>query len=278
MVLVFTNMWPMWVSTIFYCLSAITLTYAVYIFVIYFRKIKNSIRELLHRNRFTKRLLTDYEYRTLFFSRCSFFINFAYATFTIILGVVIRSVWYFSLAIYYFILSIMRYIITRTGNKLTKLDIKHHEDLSSKKSKIYLATGISMFVLDYAMLTPIILMLINRKQNVIMLDWFAIMIAAYTFYKLSVAIYNIFKASKSKDRVIQSLRNINLSDAIMSTLSLQISLVTVFGEGNNSMYWMNVASGIAVPVLVGVIGILMIVKASKELKNKKKEKNNEQKI
>ncbi len=275
-----TNFLPEWVAIIFYVLSAIFLTYIVYLIVINFKTAKTKIKEKLESYKTTNRLMHDYEYRTLFFARLSFFINTGFAIFTAILGILEKSIWYGALASYYIILSLLRYIITRNGNKLTRLDVKHNENLVHKKSKIYLACGISMLVLTFAMIVPVVLMVINLKQTNYIFDWFIFAIAAYTFYKVVLAIYNLIKAKKSKDRLIQSLKNINLADAGVSLLSLQVSLIAIFGgsETATAMAALNIITGAVVLGVVAVLGIIMIVGGSRDFKTQKENTHEREEI
>lgn len=262
---------PEIINYIIYCFAAIILSYVVYIIVIKFKYIKKSVKDKLYSRKLTSRLMKDYEYRTLFFARMSLLFNISYAIFTAVLGILEKSIWYGALATYYIILSLMRYIITRTGNKLTKFDLEHKETLQKKKAKIYFACGLSMLLLDFVMITPVILMVINLKKMNYIFDWFIFAIAAYTFYKVTLAIYNIFKAMKTKDRLIQSLKNITLADAGVSLLSLQVSLIATFGDGFVGTEIMNIATGSVVLLVVATIGIIMIINGKKELKILQKE-------
>ena len=262
---------PDFVSYIIYCFAAIFLTYSIYIIVIKFKFIKNGIKDKLYSTKTTKRLMEDYEYRTLFFARVSLLFNIGYAIFTAVFGVLEKSIWYGALATYYIILSLLRYIITRNGNKLTKFDLEHKETLQQKKAKIYFACGLSMLLLDFVMIAPVVLMIVNLKKVNYNFDWFIFAIAAYTFYKVTLAIYNIFKAMKTKDRVIQSLKNITLADAGVSLLSLQVSLIVTFGDNFSGSTIMNIATGVVVLSVVAVIGTIMIINGRKELKFLQKE-------
>ena len=140
-----------------------------------------------------------------------------------------------------------------------------------KKAKIYFACGLSMLLLDFVMIAPVVLMIVNLKKVNYIFDWFIFAIAAYTFYKVTLAIYNIFKAMKTKDRVIQSLKNITLADAGVSLLSLQVSLIVTFGDNFSGATIMNIATGVVVLSVVAVIGIIMIINGRKELKLLQKE-------
>ncbi len=95
----------------------------------------------------------------------------------------------------------------------------------------------------------------------------AIASAAYTFYKVTLAIYNLAKVKRYKDPLLQSFRNINRTDASVSLLALQTTMVAVFSEGADAeMKILNCVTGFFVCVLTIVLGIFMIVRANQKLK------------
>ena len=93
-------------------------------------------------------------------------------------------------------------------------------------------------------------------------------VAAYTFYKLGIAIYNIFKARRYDNLYIQSIRNINLVSALVSILVLQVALFQAFAPEAN----LGVANGLtggAVAIVILALSIFMIYKANKLLESSK---------
>ena len=96
----------------------------------------------------------------------------------------------------------------------------------------------------------------------------AITSAAYTFYKIIFAIVNVFKVRRMQDPMLQCFRNINLTDAAVSLLTLQVTLVAVFSdERTETMNILNAVTGFIVCALTVVMGILMIVRSTIRLKN-----------
>lgn len=67
--------------------------------------------------------------------------------------------------------------------------------------------------------------------------------------------------------MLQSYRNINLTDAAVSLLSLQVTLVAVFSDEQTiNMNALNAVTGFVVCALTIVLGALMIVNATVRLK------------
>ena len=104
-------------------------------------------------------------------------------------------------------------------------------------------------------------------------------IAAFTFYKLTLAIVNMFKAHKQTDLCIQSIRNINLANALISLLVLQVALFQAFSPQSNTSF-ANALTGGAIAIAIISLGIFMIIKSNKILKNNKinQNKNTQQDI
>ena len=96
----------------------------------------------------------------------------------------------------------------------------------------------------------------------------AISSAAYAFYKLTLAMINLFKAKNWKDPLVQSLRNVSLTDALVSLFALQTTLVALYSSGEQNMMALNIAVGIAVMVTGIVSGVLLIVGGAKLLAGK----------
>lgn len=94
-----------------------------------------------------------------------------------------------------------------------------------------------------------------------------IALAAYTFYKLVTAIVNFRKARKDDEATIFTIRNINIAEALISLLNLQMAMFQSFGTGETeNSHVMNIISGAAVSLLVLILGLLLVVKASKKLR------------
>jgi len=240
---------------ILYPISAILLSYFIYTIVYLSPKIKTAIINSLNKHNFTRALLLNYGYRTIIFSIFSFIINISYVAFMGTLGIINKSVWYISLAVYYLVLSLMK------GN-VYHSKIKHNTPY--KQARAYRYAGI-MFILMTIAFSGIIVLIYTSNM---MFEYAGLMIyvvATFTFYKLSLAIYNIFKARKQEDLYIQTIRNINLASALISIVVLQVAMFQSFApEYNTSIA--NGLTGAGVSLIILSLGIYMIIKANIKLK------------
>lgn len=92
----------------------------------------------------------------------------------------------------------------------------------------------------------------------------AISIAAYTFYKITMAVINMVKVRKMQPPILITIRNIGGADALVSMLTLQTTMLASFpGNGSLDANRMNGVTGLAVCVLISVLEISMIYYAYK---------------
>lgn len=256
-------------SYVLYAGAAVLLGYTVYTGIRFAPAAKAAVVERAKRHRFTGNLIGDYGFRTIVFAVCSFAVNAAYVILNAVLAVLAESVWYASVAGYYLFLSGLRFGILSGGHKVRQKAGEDAQKLYEGKLKLYRGCGIALLVLETALGVAVTQMVLSESPSV-HTQIMAIASAAYTFYKVSLAIYNLVKVRRYKDPLLQSFRNINMTDASVSLLALQTTMVAVFSEGTDAkMNILNGVTGFFVCILTIVLGIFMIVRASRKLKGLK---------
>ena len=83
------------------------------------------------------------------------------------------------------------------------------------------------------------------------------------------------KDRKRKASVDSSVRMLELSQAIFAIFSLQAGLLHTFGAGESWEYWLNLAVGCVVCLLTVAMGLYMIRRANREIKNLQEKHNGE---
>lgn len=240
---------------ILYVISAISLTYFVYTMVIFAPKVKQGIINLLQKYKFTNTLLQDYGYRTIVFSVCSFIINAAFISLMAVMTFMSKSAWYFTIMAYYIVLVIMK------GNVFYSKR-KHNNEI--KEARAYRFTGI-MFILMTIVFSGVIALIYKANYYFEYAGLLIYAVAAFTFYKLSFAIYNVFKVRRFDNLYLQNIRNINLASALISIIVLQVAMFQAFSPNSNSGF-ANAITGFGVSAIILTLGILMIIKSNKKLK------------
>lgn len=122
---------------------------------------------------------------------------------------------------------------------------------ADNRQKIHTIVSIILIIMNSALIMPITLMVIDKKNvSISMIP--AISIATYTTFKTIMASINLKKSKKSDDLLIKDLRNINFIDALISVLTLQNTLISVKGENNRpEMFRLSaVSSGIGLAVII----------------------------
>lgn len=248
-----------------YALAALTLFYSCYTLVIYARTMKTTVKNILKKNKFTEKLVYNYGFKTLLFSSWSFLVNVAFAVTNLVGAIRYRLVWYAAISAYYFTLILFRGGILYLNARVAKTCKNTPEEYLRRKWRIHLFGGIVLALTALAMSVAVTEMMLSRRplaKGEIM----TIATAAFTFYKISMSIYNVLKARRLGDPVLRALRSINFSDACMSLVSLTVLMLSTFGEGI-SLLPLKAAVGFSACGVIVALSVKMIVTASKNLRS-----------
>jgi len=181
--------------------------------------------------------------RTLKLALVSLLFNIVYSAYHIIFGITARSWWFFTIGIYYAILSIVRFVVLR------------HE---GQERFVIRFTGIMLMVLSLPLFGTVILAFVKDRGTVLHLI-FMLAIAVYAFTKITLAAIKWIKARKSKSAKLITLRNISFADAFVSIFSLQRSMLVSFeGMSEIEIRIMNIATGSAVCIIVFLLGLNLV--------------------
>jgi hypothetical protein len=172
-------------------------------------------------------------------------------------GLRYASYWFGAVAVYYIILSIMRFILLRN----TRKPVSRKKELHT-----YHFCGYLMFALNFGMAGMIFQMVWQNKGY----EYPGLIIyasAMYAFYCMTMAIINLVSFRKMDSPVLSAAKMLGFAGALMSMLALQTAMISHFGGGDESLRRiMNTASGSAVFLIVLVMAIFMVVRSNRELK------------
>ena len=247
-----------------YVLATLALTYFVYTMVIFAPKIKNNTIRFLQSHKFTNKVLDDYGYRTVVFAVISFIINIAYISLILVMAIMSKTAWYFTITAYYIVLAFMK------GNVFYS---KRKYGTEVKQARALRFSGI-MFVIMTIVFSGVIVLIYKANHYFEYAGILIYAVAAFTFYKLTLAILNIFKSRKQDDLYIENIRNINLASALISIIMLQVAMFQAFSPEHN-LGFANALTGAGVSAIILVLGVLMIIKSNKRLNALKNAKDKE---
>lgn len=255
-----------WIAGIVvYVLAAVLLTLSCVFFYHDLREnVIKKILEVIKKNPLGERFLADYTFRTILTTLPAFLINVAYTVYNGVIGIMNQSVWFITMAVYYSLLGIMRYRAVSTGRKISRLDDR--EQIRKKELSVIKTDGILLLVLNLA-LSGVVLLTIAQDTAKRYSEIMVISIAAYTFYKITMAVVNMVKVRKRKSPILITIRNIGAADALVSMVTLQAAMFASFQDKNSlNTNQMNAITGLAVCILISILGISMIWYAWKKKK------------
>ncbi len=241
-----------------YPLSAYTL---VVISVTMPTTIKNTKKYLNEHEKTSFYVNKSYE-RTIFFLQMGLIVNLLYAAFKMSTAVYYSSAWLGAIAIYYSILVIIKYYLLRREKMYIQFD--QEDEAYIKRWNSYRVTGFMLLLLSASILGLAIQMVLNGESY----EYGEIVViasAAYTFYRLTLAIVNAVQNSHSKNAIISAVKYVNLSTAFIAILALQTALLAAYALDDNFVTLMNLFTSIAVCSTIIIFAIRMIKISNKKL-------------
>lgn len=212
-------------------------------------------------NRYMKCWFSDVRLRTNVTLSGNVVWNGAYAALQLGLGVYHKSAWFYSLALYYSSLAIMRFFLVRYTTQH-----KPGEKMREEWHR-YRTCGWVFLVLNMA-LTVMIFYMVYRNRIVRHHEITTIAMAAYTFTSLTMAILNVIKYRKYNSPAFSASKAISLASACVSMLTLEGTMLATFGtdmERGTQPLFLGL-SGVAISAFVLVMAIYLIVHGNKEIK------------
>ncbi|MBQ8719838.1 MAG: hypothetical protein IJY65_02270 [Clostridia bacterium] len=251
------------ISMISYVLSTYTLTVWCAKAPYLVRAFKTFKRE----NKYVVRWFEDEHLRMNVSLYSSLIFNTGYAVFQLWLGVYHGSFWFYSFAVYYISLALMRFFLLRYTRR--------HEagERLGEELLRYRACGWLLLLMNLA-LTVIIFFMVYWNRTFHHHEITTIAMAAYTFTSFTVAIVGIVRYRKCNTPIYSAARAIGLVAASVSVLTLESTMLTTFGDGTMSPLSEKIllaTSGGAISAFVLAIALYMIVTSTKQIKLKETE-------
>lgn len=208
------------------------------------------------------RYLGDIPFKLRLSLYASLGINLLYAGVNAFSGIYYRSPWFGSLAAYYILLSIMRFMLVRHAHR------NGFGENQTAEWKRYRACGGLLAVMNIA-LAGVVILVIQQNRGFEYAGTLIYVMAMYTFYITIMAVVNVVRHRKFNSPVMSAARAINLVAALVSMLSLETAMLTQFDTGDTPLYFRQIMTGTtggAVCVFVIGMGLYMIGRSTKQLK------------
>lgn len=259
LVLVFVKGWTETpVAYAVYVIAFYTVTVATVFLTLELPKKCRSIRQRIYENPLGNRYMTDTAFKVKLSLWVSLTINLAYSAVNLISGILLSSIWTIGIAVYYILLSVIRFVL------LFHLDRKHNAGLAAEYRSSR-KTAIGMLLVNLT-LSGIVLNMILEEQPPAASDVLVITSATYTFYILTLSIADIIRYRKYNSPVLSAAKTIRFTQALVSLLPLEASMLAQFGDDTTDRRMMIAMTGAGVCIIVLAMSIYMIAQANKEIR------------
>lgn len=240
----------------FYTLSVVS-TFCVMVLPKQYHRMKARI--LVHP--LGNRYVTDRVFRTKVSLNCSLGINLLYVGINILSWYLYRSWWFVCLAVYYVILSVMRFLLVRYV-RLNEIGANRRGEL-----KRALACSCIMLLLNF-FLTGAVMMVVFQNRGYEYHGILIYVMALHTFYSAAHAIIELAKYRRFESPVMSTAKVISMAAALVSMLNLETAMFAEFGgdmaKEDQQLMVMLTGGGISIAVIV--MAVCVIVGCTKEMK------------
>ena len=246
------------ISYISYLLS----TYSLILFVIWFIKTCKFTTDEIKKRKLYKTYNKNINLINKYAIIISSLVNLLFGIFELITGIYYKSWWFITLAIYYLILCFMKILLLK--------NIKHLGENIKKELKKLKNTGIILLLLNIV-LTEIIILTIKYDHYINYQGYLIYAIALYDFYLIICAVINVIKYRYYNSPIIIANKCISLTVAMISMLSLEIAMISKFGNNETNFKFIMISlTGLAIVIINSIMSIIMIIKSNEKRKNKSK--------
>ena len=216
--------------------------------------VMGTIFDRLNRSKTGRRLLAEPQYRIVAAAGCSFLLNLLYALYNGVLGLTGRSLWFTAMCAYYVILGTARFSAILCGHGSTPESPTGTEYFVMRLSGILLALlSLLLSGVTYISLSQNIA---ARHDEIMMIT-----IAAYTFFKLGMAVTRAIRQRKGPAPLPAVIRSIGYAEAAASVFTLQRSMLVSFGAMSaEKIHTLNVLTGAAVCLFVLLQGLRLTIR------------------
>lgn len=251
-----------YIAIVCYVLLAYLLTVDVIWFIrTYKERIKPSVLNFINNNKYVSRYFKDLAFKTVISLYKSLILNLIYVFIHIINSINHKSLWSVTLAAYYFILTMMRFLLLKgtTTNKLGKsigLELKKYQNC-----------GYALLFMNFV-LTGIVVLAIDHNEGFYYEGYLIYVMAMYAFYNVILAITSIIKYKKIGSPIIAASNIINFSSALISILSLEMAILTSFDTSGDIILRNRFIgiTGFVICLIFIALSFYMIIHSRRQLK------------
>ena len=224
----------------------------------------STIKQKIYNNPLGNRYMTDRVFRTKVSLCLSLVISLLYVGINLWSWTFSHSWWFAVLAIYYAIMAIMRFLLVRYV-RINEIGTSILGEWKRSRICAYILLLVNLS------LSGAVLMILYRNRGY---DYPGVMIyvmALYTFYALTHAIVELVKYRSLGSPIMSTAKIVSLSAALVSMLNLETAMFAQFGGdmAQQTQNLMIILTGAGISVTVVTFSVILIVRATKEIRREK---------
>lgn len=251
-----------------YVLSAYTLSAVTALCIVKLPGQYRRLRKKALDNPMVNRCVTDKLFGTKVSLYLSLGINLLYVGINLLSWYLYKSWWFVCLAVYYVILSVMRFLLVRYV-RINALGADRRRELRRSLACSYIMLLLNFF------LSGAVLMVVYQNKGYAYHGIMIYIMAMYTFYTVTHAVINLIRYRKLESPVMSTAKGISMAAALVSLLNLETAMFAEFGESmakeDQQLMIMLTGGGIAIAVIT--MAVYMIVRCTKEIKRVRDSEN-----
>ena len=254
------------------------IAYAVYVFSAYAltlvcvrviktaKHAKEDTEKLMDRMPLVRRYVEDIPFRMQVSLYQNLGLNMLYAVIKLGFGIYYHSLWFGTLAGYYFSLALMRFVLLRYANKA-----EFGQNRVAEWNR-YRLCGILLLIMNLA-LSGVVILMIREDEGFHYAGMLIYIMAIYAFYSVTAAIINVVKYRRYHSPVMSAAKVLHLEAALVSMLALETAMLEQFGADNSAKFHaiMTGSTSGGVCSFVLAVALYMICHATKEIRKQQKE-------
>ena len=249
-----------WAAYTIYLFSAYILTVACVRICRSGKYARQNANALMERVPVVQRYLNDVSFNMHVTLYRSLALNVIYAILKFAFSVYYRSIWFGTLAVYYFLLAITRFALIHYASRNS-----FGEHLKAEWKRYRLCGGI-LLVMNLA-LTGVVIMAVQDHAGFYYPGYLIYVVAMYAFYSMTTAVINLVKYRRYHSPVMSAAKVLHLAAALVSMLALETAMLAQFNGNDREDFriLMTGCTGGAVCAIILAAAIFMIFHATRHI-------------
>lgn len=258
---------PRCIAYVCYVISAYLLFIDIIWYIRFYKEnLKPGIMKFANKNKYISRYFSDLAFKTIVSIHISLSLNMMYVVMNFLTGIYYHSLWSFTLAVYYFFLTAMRFMLLR-NTKTEQLGTDPDSEYRKYRTCAYI-----LLMMNFALI-GIVTLAIHYNNGFSYAGYLIYIMAMYAFYNIIYAIVSIIKYRKAGSPVISASKVISFSAALISILSLEMAMLNSFDTTGNLKFRNRMigTTGFAICAIFIATSCYMIIHANRQLKKERQD-------